>query len=234
MPQVSKTFTIDTIGPVTVTKRANSKRIKLTVRGNTPIVSIPRYIPFKTGVLFAIKNKAWIEQHLTEQIELNHNVLIGTKHRIEILGTDDKLSSRVTKDKIIVRIPDHLSVEDIEVQDRIVKASHRALKSQLEELLAERIELWQDTLGVQPKRIKTKQLTSRWGSCASDRTLTFSIFMAQLPLELVDYIIVHELTHIDHMDHSKQFWANVERYLPDYKYHRDQLKSFKLELMPKV
>jgi predicted metal-dependent hydrolase len=103
----------------------------------------------------------------------------------------------------------------------------------MEDILPERIDMWQNTLELYAKRIKVKRLTSRWGSCSSDRTLTFSLFMAQLSLELIDYIIVHELTHIKHMNHSKQFWNHIGRFIPDYKALRAELKTHRLELIPK-
>lgn len=232
MAKVSKTFLVDTVGQVTVTKRSNARRIKLSIRNNTPIVSIPRYLPFKTGLLFAAKNAQWINEHTTQSLLLDDGIQIGRGHTIAILPTDSTLSTRVTETTIVVRMPEEYSVDDIEVQDRIAKASVKALKKQLESELEQRVELWQDTVNLYPKKVKVKQLTARWGSCSSDKTITFSLFMAQLPEQLIDYIIVHELTHIKHMNHSKEFWAFVAQYIPDYKELRAELKKHKLELQP--
>lgn len=233
MSKVSKTFTLDEIGQVTVTKRTNSRRIKLSIRNNIPIVSIPRYLPFKTGLMFAVKNAQWIAEHTTQNLTLDHGVQIGRSHTIALQASaKDSISTRVTESSIIVRIPAEYEVDDIEVQDRIQKAAIKALKKQLEDYIFDRTLLWQDTMQAHPKKIKVKQLTARWGSCASDRTITFSLFMAQIPDELIDYIIVHELTHLDHMNHSAEFWEAVGRYIPNYKELRAELKTHKLELQP--
>ena len=67
---------------------------------------------------------------------------------------------------------------------------------------------------------------TRWGSRSSSGTISLNIGLMNLPQELSDYVILHELAHINHMDHSEKFWAEVAEHDPKYKQHRKALKEY--------
>jgi predicted metal-dependent hydrolase len=80
-----------------------------------------------------------------------------------------------------------------------------------------RVERWKDMVGVQPRRfVNVADLGFRWGSCSADGTLNFHWRVMQLPPWVIDYIVVHELAHLEVPAHSPAFWRVVERVLPDY------------------
>ncbi len=80
-------------------------------------------------------------------------------------------------------------------------------------------------LGVTYGRITIRNQRSRWGSCSSRGNLNFNCLLMLVPAEVMDYVVVHELCHRKHMNHSQQFWAEVEKLIPDYKAHRQWLKE---------
>ncbi|MGN0665209.1 MAG: M48 family metallopeptidase [Huintestinicola sp.] len=66
---------------------------------------------------------------------------------------------------------------------------------------------------------------TRWGSCSAGRSINFSWRLIAASPQQIDYVIVHELCHIGQMDHSGEFWKKVEKYIPDYRLRRDELKK---------
>ena len=88
------------------------------------------------------------------------------------------------------------------------------------------VDLWANKMQLAPSGIKFRKTTSQWGSCNSKNILSFNTMMMKLPQHLIEYIIVHELCHIVHKHHQKSFWEMVERFMPNYKQLRIELKSY--------
>lgn len=85
---------------------------------------------------------------------------------------------------------------------------------------------WKAIVGVEPAGyVQVMDLGFRWGSCSSDGTLNFHWRVMQLPPQVIDYVVVHELAHLKVPDHSPPFWAEVRRVLPNYEAHRDWLRD---------
>ena len=74
-----------------------------------------------------------------------------------------------------------------------------------------------------PKKITVKPMKSCWGRCSSNGSVSLNFYLYEHPKECMDYVVVHELCHLVHMDHSREFWALVEKYIPDYKEIRRRL-----------
>jgi len=81
------------------------------------------------------------------------------------------------------------------------------------------------TTGYSPASVRISDARQRWGSCASTGGLNFSWRLIQAPLEIVDYVIVHELVHLRQHDHSRLFWAKVQELMPDYERRRQWLRE---------
>jgi predicted metal-dependent hydrolase len=95
-----------------------------------------------------------------------------------------------------------------------------------QELLPQLVYLWANKMQLAPSGIKLRKTTSQWGSCNSKNMISFNTMMMKLPQHLIEYIIVHELCHINHKHHQKSFWTMVERFMPNYKNARIELKSY--------
>jgi predicted metal-dependent hydrolase len=86
-------------------------------------------------------------------------------------------------------------------------------------------------IGVRCRRISIRDTSSRWGSCSSKGALSFSWRLALAPRRILDYVVVHELCHLVHLDHSRRFWSLVERVRPDFREQRDWLSDHGWELL---
>jgi predicted metal-dependent hydrolase len=89
-------------------------------------------------------------------------------------------------------------------------------KIEARNLVKDRLVKWSIIIGCKYKSVSIKKLKSRWGSCSSDKRLNFNYKIMFLPEDMQDYLIVHELCHLEEMNHSKKFWALVGDVFPDY------------------
>ena len=100
----------------------------------------------------------------------------------------------------------------------------KALLAQAREYLPMRVDYWSGIMGLAPAGIKITSARTRFGSCSGKNSICFSWRLMQYPPEAIDYVVVHELAHIRHHDHSPAFYALIERYMPDW---RERMKLLK-------
>lgn len=104
------------------------------------------------------------------------------------------------------RIPAEIPPEELEI-----------LKARAKEYIPLRVEHYSKIMGLKPTAVKINTAKTRFGSCSSKNSLNFSARLMKYPKEAVDYVVVHELAHIRHHNHSKSFYSLIEKYMPDYK-----------------
>ncbi|MBI3739380.1 MAG: M48 family metallopeptidase, partial [Chloroflexi bacterium] len=101
----------------------------------------------------------------------------------------------------------------------------RWYKKRAFEIISERVDQYARQYGFEPKKVKITSARTRWGSCSPDRTLNFTWRLVMAPLEVIDYVVVHELVHLRVKNHSKRFWKAVESIFPEYKPQRKWLRE---------
>jgi predicted metal-dependent hydrolase len=79
---------------------------------------------------------------------------------------------------------------------------------------------------VQPEHISFRKAEKRWGSCSPTNRISFNYHLMKISTSLIEYVVIHELCHIKHKNHSKEFWSEVKKFLPDYKDKEKQIKGF--------
>ncbi|WP_379135357.1 M48 family metallopeptidase [Paenibacillus sp. sgz500958] len=112
---------------------------------------------------------------------------------------------------------DGLSEEELRIQ--LKKFYFASCKK----IVGKRIGDYQAKLGVKPKSIEIVESRTKWGSCSSDKKLTFNYRLAMAPVEVIDYVIIHELCHLLHMNHDRSFWRRLGSIMPDYKAKEEYL-----------
>jgi len=104
------------------------------------------------------------------------------------------------------------------------KAEVEVLRTRAKAELPTRVDYYAALMGLTPTSVKITSARKRFGSCSSKNGLCFSLYLMQYPPEAIDYVVVHELAHIRHKNHSPAFHALVARYLPDHRERRGMLK----------
>lgn len=100
-----------------------------------------------------------------------------------------------------------------------------SLIRQAKDIIPKRVDYFSSIMNIYPTGIKITKAKKRFGSCSQKNSLCFSCFLMQYPLEAVDYVVVHELAHIRHHNHSAEFYSLIRRYMPDYKQREKLLKE---------
>ena len=94
-----------------------------------------------------------------------------------------------------------------------------------EKRIKERIQYYAPKVGVEPASVKVKEMGYRWASCGKSNSLNFHWKCMMASPKIIDYIIVHELCHIHHRDHSDKYWNEVDKVMPDYRERKDWLRK---------
>lgn len=108
---------------------------------------------------------------------------------------------------------------------KAARAFENWYKAQALKVLSERVGLYAARHGFQPGRVRISSARTRWGSCSAKGTLSFTWRLVMAPLEVIDYVVVHELVHLKVKNHSKTFWNAVGALMPDYKLRVQWLKK---------
>ncbi len=93
-------------------------------------------------------------------------------------------------------------------------------------LIPKMVDKYSSLMNLYPTSIKFRRNKNTWGSCNFKNGLNFNTLLVKFSLDIIEYVVVHELAHIEHKNHSKDFWALVEKYCPDYKNREKSLKNF--------
>lgn len=108
-------------------------------------------------------------------------------------------------------------------KEELSQEEQKRLRMLAKELLPPLTEAWAFRMGVRPAGIRITSAKTRYGSCSAKGNLCFSLYLMRSPAEAVEYVVVHELCHLKHLNHSKAFWEAVARYLPDYNDRKKKL-----------
>lgn len=225
-----KIIVLPDIGEVQLIKHARSRSIRITIASNGKIkVTLPSYVPYQAGAAFARSKRDWILENI-EPIEIiKDGSAVGKFHHLYFRSssTNATVTSRRKGSELIVSYPDSLRWDSTDVQAAANKIAIKALREQAENLLPKRLRDLADKHDFEFKSVSVRQLKARWGSCNSKKEITLNLFLMQLPWELIDYVLLHELTHTKALHHGPEFWSIFETALPGAKQRRKALKNYK-------
>ena len=152
---------------------------------------------------------------------------ISTSGRLQMsvpAHTSDFLAKRfLTRNRRMIR--EKLPVKD-PAEQRARDYQKKQLTKKAREYLPYRLEYYAKLYGYSYNKCRLTHANTRWGSCSSNKTISLNIGLMKVPEVLRDYVILHELAHLNHMDHSKAFWAEVGSHDKNYKNHEKKLKMF--------
>jgi hypothetical protein len=207
---------------LTLRRSARARRISLRVSAvdGRVTLTLPRGLPEREALDFARSKQLWLQGHLQDRTP-EVPALPGAEIPIEgqIFRMEAGAGKRVTISGGALQVPGGQPARlqawlKTLARDRLVTASDR----------------YSAALGRPYGRITLRDTRSRWGSCSSSAGLSFSWRLIMAPPEVLDYVAAHEVAHLEQMNHSPAFWAIVTDLIPEYRDHRQWLRSHGTDL----
>ncbi|UMZ73727.1 M48 family metallopeptidase [Natranaerofaba carboxydovora] len=173
------------------------------------------------------QKRYWIYSNLEEWRELNRKkrnrqfvngegfLYLGRSYRLKLVEDQD-VPLKLYRGYFYLRRKDVDNAREI-FKDFYREKGHKKI--------SERVDYYKDKLGVNPSCVKIMELKNRWASCSDNGTVNFHWKVVMVPITVIDYIVVHELTHFIYKNHTDAFWNTVDKILPDYIKRKDWLRE---------
>ena len=226
-------------------RRSRRRTIGMAVGPDGLEVSAPRWVPVSEVEAALIEKQDWILRKLREM-----HVRQQQLQSARIEWRDGVVLPYLGQDMRVVLAPDHpfrdrgahlQALQPVRPGDParqlLVGLPHQAnaqqlrdavqawLMRQAREHFSDRLQHFAPRLGVQWRRLSLSSATTRWGSASADGSIRLNWRLIHFKPEIIDYVVVHELSHLQVMNHSPAFWETVEQVLPDYSQRRAELKD---------
>jgi len=235
-----KTIHIDGVGNILFRHSYRARRLNISIRPFVGVrVSVPLGMSYINAERFVTERKLWIVQHLNKtrgfeklQTQFDENSNYCTKHHKLHLKTADRtnISVRISRGEINVVYPTELNPKSQEVQTAIRKGIEQALKIEAKQYLPDKVKLLADRFSFKYNKLSLKNIKSRWGSCSRKNNINLSIHLMRLPDHLIDYVILHELIHTVHHNHSARFWNLLDEVSGGAKRLDKELRKYRLNI----
>ena len=232
---MEKKISFPGIGKVNISKKRRVKRvsIRITPEGTVKVV-IPTWVAYQEGLLFLEKKKSWVLKTLDRMQQekppdrtfhpgdnaftRHHRLFLKPIHTDRIIG---KIQERITT----VTYPLNLSVYNPQLKEMINRIYTETLRVEARRYLPERVNQLATQHGYTYRKVFVKNMKTRWGSCSSALNINLNIHLMQLPSHLIDYVILHELTHTVHKNHGTGFWQELDKITGKAKMLDKELKN---------
>lgn len=169
------------------------------------------------------------EEAITNAIIKNSQSILEKLDRITNIKEIPKIKSNDGQGKFYYLgkeyLLNQLIITDGLTNDELELSLKKFYIASCKKIIKERIKIFEKQLGVKPKAIDVVESRTKWGTCNSDRELTFNYKLAMAPVEVIDYVVVHELCHLTHMNHDRSFWRLVGSVFKDYKKRQEYLMT---------
>ena len=239
MEKSVQSLVIEDIGTVFLKKSTRSRSLRIQVSRKEGItVFIPSFVTENMALRFIQEKKSWIQKSLQRQARLQNqqtifheNTPFQTRmHTLHLLKQNkNTIKSVVSGDKIVVWYPSTAKVEDSRIQRIIRRAILEAWRVEARKYLPGRTAELARLNNFQYNKLTVKNTKTRWGSCSAVNNININLQLMRLPDHLIDYIILHELTHTVHKNHQKSFWNKLESILPGARKLDKELNKYHLE-----
>ena len=177
------------------------------------------------------------DMRLVRRFETDYSFPYLGEERLVEMQKGKKNAFSYENGKIIIKTPYYDAlVADYEIEEnkppieKLQSELKKWYKKQALEYITKRVDYYKDIIGVTVNSVSIKSRKTQWGSCDSNGDITFSWRLVMACPEAIDYVVIHELCHRKHMDHSTAFWKLVQKHMPDFKAQKQWLEENSVNL----
>lgn len=210
--------------------RAKIKNMYILIRDGKVIVKAPNNISENRIKDFINSKEDWINKKLKEFEKKSFKEKSYVSGEVfKVLGNDyilnieygDFEKASVNLDNGYINICVSENCETVKIKELIEKMYYKIALM----IVDKSVKMWKSTLKIAPDVVVIKKLKTAWGKCNSKRKITINPDLMKYDQRVIDYVVLHEFCHLRYMNHSKDFWNMVSKYMPDYKLLRNELKN---------
>lgn len=205
--------------------RTNPRARRITLRldkTGAPVVTVPWLTPKWFVNRFITSQAAWITANQQKLKQVQGQFLSDTS--VSLFGKPYQLVVKPTLGASTVKIQGNSAIVALHTGKQTRQVLETFLKNTASHYLFPRIHQLAKKMKVEFTKITLRAQTTRWGSASSSGSLNFNWKLVHFPPQVIDYVIIHELAHRQHMNHSRDFWQFVEQFDSQYRLHRGWLK----------
>ncbi len=217
----------DEFGSILVRRSGSRGSISASVTPDGRLrLSIPAMAPLFMAKRMVVSSRRELRALLAAQPRMvfTDGMVVGKSHSVHV-RMGESLRVSLQGQQIIVTLGEH-TIDQQVVQEAIRTVAIKALRKESKHYLPKRLAYLADMHGFSYSSSRFSHASGRWGSCSAKGTISLNIALMNLPFEIIDYVLLHELAHTKHMNHSPQFWQCLEQVDPLCKTHRKQLKAY--------
>lgn len=229
----------DIIIPYEIQVNSRAKRLAIRISQGNVKISVPRNIPIKQAQTFIEAKKEWILKHWQAQnAERDGGRGLVEGSEIPYLGNNLVLHIKIYEGRRlkISRLNNELTIflpEGLPQESQALllpEGLKQWYKEEARRILWDKLDYYAQALGVEYRQFRLKEQKTRWGSCSAEGNINLNWRVILAPEQVVDYLVIHELAHLRHLNHSRDFWRLVECHMPEYKRWRKWLRMHGKEL----
>lgn len=224
-----ETLDIPELGLVVVTTNKRAKNIRLNITSGELRVTKPPYVSRATVVAFIDNNHSWAQKKLEESLQaklINDGDVLAPETAVSFTTTTNSATTIMrVLGGLEVRLAQNAEPADKDVQEAIVEAMVPIWRKEAKSYLPSRLDELASTYNFRYKKLQLKNIHSRWGSCSSSKNINLNIQLMKLNEELIDHVLLHELSHTKALNHGADFWKVFESVRPGAREERKQLKQ---------
>lgn len=217
-------------GEIIIRRSPRATAVKLRIAPNGRLrISMPTLAPLFLAKQLIKSNRDQLREILKKHDPIqayHHGKQIGKSHKIVVVDSENDTTTVSKKGlDIVVNLGFEDSLNDTHVIRMVRDESIKALRLEAKSYLPHRLKHIASKHGFSYTKIRFSHSGGRWGSCNTHGTISLNIALMKLPFEIIDYVLIHELSHTVQMNHSQDFWNVVAICDPNYKQNRKILKS---------